>query len=66
MSLEDEIKSGVLRPLAGKFVETFEAVQKGTYVPKTVEEAQVVTEGFIDQAWERLKPYLENRNDNKN
>lgn len=59
--MEDEVKSKVLRPLAGKFVETFEKVQKGEYKPASVEEAQTLTESFIDQAWQRLKPYLKDK-----
>jgi hypothetical protein len=54
--LREEIKATILRPLADKFQELTRQIDSGEYkLPKTLEEAQVITEDYIDQAWERLE-----------
>ncbi|MGO4470356.1 hypothetical protein AB4Y95_00255 [Arthrobacter sp. M-10] len=53
--LEKEIRATVLRPLADKFQELTRQIDSGEYrLPKTIEEAEAITEGYINQAWERL------------
>lgn len=54
--LEQDIRTTVLRPLADKFQELTRKVDSGEYeMPKTIGEARAITEGYIDQAWERLR-----------
>lgn len=54
-----ELKSTVLRPLADKFQELTRQIDSGEYeVPKTLKDAEAITENYINQAYERLEKFL--------
>lgn len=58
-ALKSEIKGTVLRPLADKFQELTRQIDSGEYkLPKTIEEAEKITEGYIAQAYERLEALI--------
>lgn len=58
--LEQEIRSTALRPLADKFGELTRQIDSGEYrLPKTIKEAEAITERYIDQAWERIAALIE-------
>lgn len=58
-SLEDSVRATVLRPLADKFQELTRQIDSGEYeLPKTLDGARSITEGYIDQAWERLEKLI--------
>lgn len=64
--LKVEVKATALRPLADKFQEITRQIDSGDFdLPKTMEESQKITEGYIEQAWERveqkLKDYIAKR-----
>lgn len=53
--LRERIKSGALRPLADKFQQLARQIDSGDYeLPKTIEEASVITEGYIDEVTDRI------------
>lgn len=57
--LEREVKATALRPLADKFQELTRQIDSGDYkLPKTIEDAEKITERYIDQAWQRIQPLI--------
>jgi hypothetical protein len=58
-NLEENIKYTALRPLAHAFGNLARQIDSGDYeLPKTVEEAEVITEKLIEQAWKRIAKEL--------
>jgi len=54
-SSEENIKCTVLRPLADKFQELARQIDSHKYeLPKTISEAEIITENYIDQGWKRI------------
>ena len=54
-SLEKDIKSIVLRPLAHAFGVMARQIDSGEYdLPKTIDEAEKLTENLINQAYNRI------------
>lgn len=57
--LDNEIKATILRPLADKFQELTRQIDSGEYkLPETIQDAEAITEGYIDQSWERLEAII--------
>lgn len=55
----EELKATVLRPLADKFQELARQIDGGEYKkPKTLEEAEKITENYIQQAYDRLEALI--------
>ena len=53
--LEDKVKDTALRPLAHAFGVLARQIDSGEYdLPKTIDEAEAITEKLINQAWERI------------
>lgn len=64
--LQAEVKGTILRPLADKFQEITRQIDSGKYkLPKTLEEAELITENYIEQAWQRLEPLIKARDEQR-
>lgn len=59
-SVELDFKATILRPLADKFQELTRQVDSGEYkLPKTIQEAERITESYVQQAWERAEQLID-------
>ena len=57
--LREKIKATALRPLADRFLELAREIDSGDYIiPKSIADAEVITEGYINQAYERIEKIL--------
>lgn len=61
MNFEDSVRGKVLRPLGDAFGKLTRDIEAGKY-PKDIplEDAMMVTENYIDSAWNRLDDLIDN------